>query len=108
MRDRERVSSALTEPGDIYVIGNPLHLYLLGRGQAISHNGWSPEQWTEAQWGLVVDQLQVTRPPYLMIENDYRHYVTGNPTFGEFVLRQYRVLMATRDGVWYEVRSGSG
>ena len=88
LSDRERVSSALTRPGDIYEIGNPLQMYLLGRSQAI--------------------QLEIARPPYLMIEDDYRRHVAERPAFEEFVLSRYRVLMATRDGVWYEAWSDSG
>jgi len=37
-----------------------------------------------------------------MIENDHRCYVSRQPAFAEFLVHRYRVIMATRDGVWYE------
>ena len=48
--------------GGVYVLGNPLDLYLADRTQSVSINGWSPEQYPDDVWHRIREELKQARP----------------------------------------------
>lgn len=96
-------------PGDIYVFGDPLWIYLSGRGQAIALNGltafvpgYLPRQWTQ-----ILEQLGTTRPPYIFVEKEPQDWVRkGSPEVMAFIERNYVVFRQSKMGVWYQLAKG--
>ena len=96
-------------PGDIYVFGDPLLIYLSGRGQAIALNGltafvpgYLPQQWTQ-----ILEQLGTTRPPYIFVEKEPQDWVRkGSPEVMAFIERNYVVFRQSKMGVWYQLAKG--
>jgi hypothetical protein len=91
--------------GDVYVLGNPLDLYVADRRQSVSINGWSPEQYPEDVWRRLRRELRRTRPVELVVDR-----------FSDDIMedrsRETRRLIASRyepfggsgDDTWYRLR----
>lgn len=114
--DYERIRdevSFLTEPGslpgDVYVFGNPLYLYLSGRDQAIPINGWSFDILIPEQWAEVVAGLDRERPAYVFVQKNQIPFIRDRyPAANEFLARRYQVLSEVSGGTWYVIRDGEG
>ena len=94
-------------PGDIQVFGDPIYLLRSGRRQAITIDGWSSQFHDARAWREVRDELDKTRPPYVMIDEGALQIIRERSvdTF-EFLNATYSVLRRGADGVtWYELRS---
>jgi hypothetical protein len=91
-------------PGDIYVFGNPLILYLSGRGQAIGVHGWSPEFNDDELWAEIREDLADAAPPYVFV-NDFSKeiMVERSPETLAFLEQRYTAIPRAT-GTWYEAR----
>lgn len=54
--------------GGVYVLGNPLDLYLADRTQTVSINGWSPEQYPQSVWYRINREIKQARPVELVVD----------------------------------------
>ncbi len=52
----------------VYVLGNPLDLYLADREQTVAINGWSPEQYPADVWARLRQQIDAARPTELIVD----------------------------------------
>ncbi|MEW6003330.1 MAG: hypothetical protein AB1638_11905, partial [Nitrospirota bacterium] len=62
-------------PGNIYVFGDPLFLFLSGRNQAIAIHGWALEFFLPDQWDFLTDQLTRAFPPYIFVSKEYLNLI---------------------------------
>jgi hypothetical protein len=95
------------EPDPIYVLGDPLYLFLTDRDQAPAITGWSPKFWTESLWQELGDGLRSEQPEMLLID-EFSSTVAQerSPETLAIVEAEYAMLRpSTRDGVWYIHRS---
>lgn len=96
-------------PGPVYVIGNPIALYLTGRDQAIPLNGWAVDQFDTGMWERMAVQLEVARPPYLAV----RHLSGAvmrerSRAMVDLIRRQYCVSGGSPEDTWYRLRGPEG
>ncbi|MFW9262360.1 glycosyltransferase family 39 protein [Nostoc sp. CALU 546] len=89
-------------PGEIFVAGDPSLYYLSGRTQATSLNGWSLELFLSEQWPQLLQELDLSKPPYIFIsDNDESGIKKGFPKILELIEKRYRILSKRNDGIWY-------
>ncbi|MGA2379377.1 MAG: hypothetical protein ABSG85_08725 [Spirochaetia bacterium] len=99
----EFLRRADAQAGPIAVLGDPLHIYLAGRRQATSINGWALELYPEEQWTALFKQLDRARPAYVFVARDYEELIsTRKPEIWRLLAASYRRREAVSDGVWYE------
>jgi hypothetical protein len=99
-------------PGDVYVLGNPLALYVADRRQAVSVNGWSPEQYPEDVWQRVRRELARSRPPELLVDRfSDRIMRERSPATRRLIAAGYIAFDGFRndtgDDTWYHRRAGN-
>jgi hypothetical protein len=91
--------------GDVYVLGNPLDLYVAGRRQAVSINGWSPEQYPDDVWRRVRRELIRRRPVEIVVDRFsdgiMRH---RSPETRRLIARAYVPFGGAADDTWYRLR----
>lgn len=89
----------------VYILGNPLYLYLAGRDQVPAVTGWSPELWTDRVWDEVGHGLQDQRPPLLLIDEFSASLMRArSPETLVLIEEHYETLRpSSRDGLWYQV-----
>ncbi len=92
--------------GDIYVLGNPIDMYVAGRDQAIPTNGWSPEQYDAEVWSRITAGIRRDRPALLVLD-DYTATIMERRAPGTLALvhRLYRRVRRVADDTWYVPRS---
>lgn len=91
----------------VYVLGNPLDLYLADRRQSVAVNGWSPEQFPESVWARLRQELVAARPADLVVDSFSASVMRSrSPQTLLLIDRRYvRVGGAGPDG-WYRIRPG--
>ena len=95
-----------TREGGVYVLGNPLDLYVAGRPQAISINGWSPEQYPPSVWGRLRQELADARPVQLVVDEfSDRIMRRRSPETRALIAAQYRPVGRAGPDRWYELRA---
>jgi len=100
----------LDEPGapggDVYVLGDPVALYVSGRDQAIATNGWGAEQYDAKVWHRVARQLGAARPVELLVDGfSDRKMRAHSPATRREIRRLYCRVGGSHDEVWYRLRS---
>ena len=90
----------------LYVLGNPLYLYLSGTPQALPNTGWSPEFWTDRLWSEFEAGLQEERPALLLVDSfSARLAEDRSPQTLDLVDALYSPLRpSSRAGTWYTLR----
>jgi len=89
-------------PGEIYVAGDPSIYYFSGRLQATSLRGWALEYFLPEQWPKLLEQLDLSKPPYIFIDYVHQAIIKENfPTMLEFIEQRYSILRQNNNGIWY-------
>ncbi|MBD2519041.1 glycosyltransferase family 39 protein [Nostoc sp. FACHB-973] len=98
------LSQAGSLPGEIFVAGDPSIYYLSGRTQATSLNAWSLELFVSDQWPQLLQELDLSKPPYIFISDDYQTLIKEEfPKILELIEKKYHILSKGNDGIWYIV-----
>jgi hypothetical protein len=86
----------------VYVLGDPLILYLGDAAQAVPVNGWSPEYWTGEIWDWVIGDLEAAVPEHVFI-SDVNAVLAAerSPAFLGLIDRLYERSAETPSGTWY-------
>ncbi|MHC5729192.1 MAG: hypothetical protein ACYTXY_34750, partial [Nostoc sp.] len=88
--------------GEIFVAGDPSIYYLSGRTQATSLNAWSLELFLSEQWPQLLEELDLSKPAYIFISNDYQPLIKKEcPKILELIEKRYHILPKSNDGIWY-------
>ncbi|MBN3949140.1 MAG: glycosyltransferase family 39 protein [Nostoc sp. NMS7] len=88
--------------GEIFVAGDPSIYYLSGRTQATSLNAWSLELFLSEQWPQLLEELDLSKPAYIFISNDYQPLIKKEcPKILELIDKRYHILPKSNDGIWY-------
>ncbi len=101
-RAREIIKDVHFDKGArLYVLGDPLVLYLLKADQGIAINGWSPEFWNEHLWREVTRSLVDEPVEGLFLRDDLREMAKRRyPEFELAVLAKYSLAESTSEGQW--------
>lgn len=95
--------------GDLYVIGNPITLYLSGRAQAVPINGWSPELHDARAWAEVVSTLRAARPAEIFVDARYVPLLPRwSPELVRWLASDYEIVRTGPNGSWYHHRDTPG
>ncbi|HEY7136514.1 MAG TPA: hypothetical protein VIB48_15775 [Acidimicrobiia bacterium] len=96
-----------TRPGQpVYVLGNPIDLYLSGRDQAIPTNGWAAEQYDAKVWHRITDGLATKRPVVLAVDDfSMEKMKERSPATLAVVERLYCPVHRTGGETWYVLRA---
>jgi hypothetical protein len=95
-----------TRPGQaIYVLGNPIDLYLSGRDQAIPTNGWAAEQYDATVWRRITTGLTTKRPAVLAVDDfSIEKMKTRSPATLAAIERMYCPVRRIGEETWYLLR----
>ena len=94
-----------TAAGGVYVLGNPLDLYLSDRKQTVSINGWSPEQYPEAVWNRLRGEIATARPVHLIIDQFSNEVMQErSPETLKLIDSQYRHVGRSGPDGWYQLK----
>lgn len=100
------ISKPDSQPGDIFVMGNPLIYYLSGRNQAGPINGWSLEWLMPFQWQELHQQLRTYKPVYIFVDYTYQWLLAEKGADIMRMMEQDYVQLHQSDvGTWYELAS---
>ncbi|MEH1802887.1 MAG: hypothetical protein V7L13_27755 [Nostoc sp.] len=92
--------------GDIYVAGDPSIYYFSDRTQATSLRGWALEYFLPEQWPKLIEQLDISKPPYIFIDYIQEPIIKDKfPRMLEFIEQRYRILRQNSNGIWYIIKS---
>jgi hypothetical protein len=95
-------------PGPIVVIGDPTQIHLARRSLAVSIHGWVPWRLLPEQWRQIAAEVAAKRPPYVLVEHEFRRMVAVRaPELRRVLDTLYVPLRTTARGTWY-VRAGRG
>ena len=95
--------------GAVYVLGNPLYLYLADRTQAVSINGWSPEQYPQDVWQRLRTELAARRPVLLVVDEFSRSIMDDRSRETKRLInRLYEPYAGVGTDVWYRLRQDPG
>ncbi|MEA5627208.1 hypothetical protein [Nostoc sp. UHCC 0251] len=91
--------------GEIYVAGDPSIYYFSGRSQATILRGWALEYFLPEQWSTLIEQLDLSKPPYIFIDYVPQAIIKKNsPKMLEFVEQRYQILRQSNNGIWYIIK----
>ncbi len=94
--------------GAVYVLGNPIDLYVSGRAQAIAANGWEAEQYDQTLWHRIAAGLRRARPVALAVDDFPAAKVRQRSPQTRAVIRDlYCPIRRVGSEVWYLLR-GAG
>ncbi|MEH1944689.1 MAG: hypothetical protein V7L01_31360 [Nostoc sp.] len=99
------ISQPESLPGNIYVAGDASIYYFSGRTQATSLRGWALDYFLPEQWPKLIEQLDLSKPPYIFIDYIQEHTIKKNfPKMLEFIDQRYRMLRQNSNGIWYIIK----
>ncbi len=88
--------------GAVYVLGNPIDLYVSGRAQAIPANGWEAEQYDQTLWHRIAGGLRHARPGVLVVDDFSAAKVRERSPETRAVIREmYCPARRVGSEVWY-------
>jgi hypothetical protein len=97
---------ALTGP--IVVIGDPTQIHLARRAQAVSIHGWVPWRLLPEQWRRMAREVAAVRPPYVLVEHEFRAMLVRRaPELRRVLDTLYVPLRTTSGGTWYVRRDST-
>jgi hypothetical protein len=99
------VSGRVRPQEQIYVIGDPTVMLLLGARQGVEVTGWSLEMLPSSVWAELTRELNRSRPRLVYVEDVYRQLIARSGSEGQAlqgVFDRYDVVSDTADGIWYE------
>jgi hypothetical protein len=93
-------------PHGVYVLGNPLDVYVSGRRQSVAINGWSPEQYPASVWRRLRRELVSARPDQIVVDRFSARILRERSTATWRVVRRYYVRVGrSGDETWYRRRA---
>jgi hypothetical protein len=108
-RDARAWAAHLTRAGatphGVYVLGNPLDVYLADRRPSVAIQGWSPEQYPDSVWRRLRAQLRAARPDEIVVDGFSRRIMRDrSPRTLALIRRDYVRVGHSGDEVWYRHR----
>ena len=98
------ISGPQSQPGPIFVFGNPQVLFYSGRQQAIPLRGWATYQLLDRQWALFAPQLERARPAYIFIgDGNWSAIERRSPATVSLLRSRYKVVWKSGAGEWHEL-----
>jgi hypothetical protein len=95
-------------PGPIVVIGDPTQIHLARRAQAVSIHGWVPWRLLPEQWRRMAREVAAVRPPYVLVEHEFRAMLVRRaPELRRVLDTLYVPLRTTSGGTWYVRRDST-
>lgn len=89
-------------PAGVYVLGNPLDVYLAHRRQSVAINGWSPEQYSAEVWRRLNGQLRRSRPDEIVVDRfSARILRERSPATLAWIHAHYTETGGHGDDTWY-------
>jgi len=89
----------------VYVLGNPLDLYLADRRSSVAVNGWSPEQYPASVWHRLRAELRAARPDQIVVDRfSARIMRARSPATLRFIRTHYVATGHSGDEQWYARR----
>jgi hypothetical protein len=89
-------------PHGIYVLGNPLDLYLSARRSSVAVNGWSPEQYPASVWQRLRNELRAARPDQIVVDRFSAAIMRErSPATLRFIRTHYVETGRSGDERWY-------
>lgn len=102
---RDQLRRPDARKGGVYVLGNPLDLYLANRTQTVSINGWSPEQYPEDVWQRIREELKRKRPVALVVDKFSMKIMQDRSTATlRQINRDYESYGGFGPDTWYRLR----
>jgi hypothetical protein len=91
--------------GGVYVLGNPLDLYLANRTQSVSINGWSPEQYPQSVWDRIQREIEQARPVELVVDKFSKKITQARARETlKTINHLYRPYGGAAEDTWYHLR----
>jgi hypothetical protein len=104
-----RIDAPGSPRGDVYVLGNPLDLFVADRRQSVSINGWSPEQYPEDVWRRVRRELARARPVELVVDRFTDGIMRDrSPQTRRLIASLYEPFGGSGPDTWYRLRRRDG
>ena len=98
-----------TPRGGVYVLANPLDLYLSDRTQTVAINGWSPEQYPSIVWDRLTGQLEQAHPPEIVVDRfSNRIMRAAAPNTRRLIRSRYCRVGGHGPDSWYRLRATGG
>ena len=89
-------------PHGVYVLGNPLDLYLADRRESVAINGWSPEQYSDEVWRRLTRQLRRARPDEVVVDRFSARIIRErSPATLRWIRARYDPSGGRGDDTWY-------
>lgn len=89
-------------PSGVYVLGNPLDVYVADRRQSVAINGWSPEQYPADVWRRLDRQLRDARPDEVVVDRfSARIMRERSPATLAWIRTHYTRTGGHDDDSWY-------
>lgn len=93
-------------PHGVYVLGNPLDVYVADRRQRVAINGWSPEQYPPAVWRELRRELRAARPDEIVVDRFSRRIMRErSPATLRLIEDRYRRVGGHGPDTWYRRRA---
>lgn len=100
-RETRFLFEADATPGPVYVLGNPVYLWLSARPQVPHLDGWAAQYRSPAQWRSFAEDLRRTQPRYVFIESAYAELIPKfSPETAQVLAEDYRVKSQSAAGTW--------
>ncbi len=91
--------------GGVYVLGNPLDLYIADREQTVSINGWSPEQYPDDVWHRITREIKHARPPELVVDTFTKKIMQARAQETLHTINHlYQPYGHSREDTWYHLK----
>jgi len=112
-REGEFLRGPEARPGPVFVIGNPLVLWLSGRRSSVPRNGDILfEHHTAEEWDAAARRLVETKTPYVFVEAprlaQLESFRPRSAPLLDTLGTRYRVLRESLYGTWFEWNDSSG
>ncbi len=93
-----------SQPGPIYVAGEPIYYRMAHRLPAVAIHGWSLELYPPDVRRELTVQLMFARPAYIFIDRTYYAKLIDEryETLAKWLTERYRVQRESEAGTWYE------
>jgi hypothetical protein len=85
-------------PGNIIVLGSPKFYLLSGRLQAGRQHGWCPDVMLQQQWLQLRTDIEMERPPYIVISTGFAGSVLAerSPETLRLIQQRYQVVRSSQ------------
>lgn len=90
----------------IFVVNNPLVYYYTGLNQAISQSGWSLQLFISGQYNLLLSELKIKKPEYILVYNKFIPVLEDNcPNVLDWIKKNYTKKTENEFGIWFKINT---